>query len=610
MPPLLTVLRFTETYNIRKSVLFDVWYAERDKTKQRTALMSYVLNVIPEKNLHEDYVNNLEEKLRLFCVNLTQKWKGCDFSRSKFLNKHAHWLSSDMTIDKYTARATKSSVGRPHLSFEKKSARSQRKDASDLAKKEDAALLVQAASMAAKSSNSKGLAIILKEAARSPTRPFKMRKLLSEGKEKQSPIPLTPEEALAFILDNNLSKEQYKNIRKMNKSHNCDIYPAYEHILNAKSACRMEGLEVTDIVAKIPLRNLLEHTTQRIIFLQEDVFIQFMDSQNVDTCCATMIFSYGFDGSSGQANYKQKFECEVSNKKTFESSLFATTVILLRFTSTSGTILWNNRTPQSNRFCRPLKLEYTNETKEHILIEKAALDEEIKNLQEYNHILSNGKSVKVTFVLLMTLIGGKVLNILTNTKSSQACPICGAKPTQFQSEQFDSKTFQSREHTLQYGISPLHSWIRLFECILHIGYRIDIQIWQIRGDKNKEKFQKRKQQIQQKFWERLSLHVDKPRANGHGSSNDGNTSRRAFNNPELFSQFTGVDLELIKSFRIILIALASQYPINSEKFGSFCLKVGQLYKQLYPWYPMPASVHKILVHGQEIIAHAILPVGK
>ena len=28
----------------------------------------------------------------------------------------------------------------------------------------------------------------------------------------------------------------------------------------------------------------------------------------------------------------------------------------------------------------------------------------------------------------MTLIGGKILNILTDTKSSQTCPFCGAIP--------------------------------------------------------------------------------------------------------------------------------------------------------------------------------------
>ena len=30
----------------------------------------------------------------------------------------------------------------------------------------------------------------------------------------------------------------------------------------------------------------------------------------------------------------------------------------------------------------------------------------------------------------------------------------------------------------------------------------------------------------------------------------------------------------------------------------------------YPWYYMPPSVHKILIHGAEIITHAVLPIGQ
>ena len=37
----------------------------------------------------------------------------------------------------------------------------------------------------------------------------------------------------------------------------------------------------------------------------------------------------------------------------------------------------------------------------------------------------------------------------------------------------------------EYGLSTLHAWIRCFECILHIAYRMPIKKWQIRDcDKN------------------------------------------------------------------------------------------------------------------------------
>ena len=76
----------------------------------------------------------------------------------------------------------------------------------------------------------------------------------------------------------------------------------------------------------------------------------------------------------------------------------------------------------------------------------------------------------------MTLIDGKILNTLTKTKSSLACPIFGATPQKFVSiKESRSKEFTPKPKTLQYGISPLHSLIRFFECILHILYRHGIE---------------------------------------------------------------------------------------------------------------------------------------
>ena len=95
----------------------------------------------------------------------------------------------------------------------------------------------------------------------------------------------------------------------------------------------------------------------------------------------------------------------------------------------------------------------------------------------------------ISFTLFMTLIDGKILNILTGTKSNQACPICGATPHDFvKVQQFKTaELFKAKPNTLQYGISPLHAWIRFFECIVHISYRYDLCKWQIRGT-SKRKF--------------------------------------------------------------------------------------------------------------------------
>lgn len=39
---------------------------------------------------------------------------------------------------------------------------------------------------------------------------------------------------------------------------------------------------------------------------------------------------------------------------------------------------------------------------------------------------------------------------------------------------------------MQYGLSLLHSWIKLFECVLHSSYRQDIRIHKIEDNKRNQ----------------------------------------------------------------------------------------------------------------------------
>ena len=107
------------------------------------------------------------------------------------------------------------------------------------------------------------------------------------------------------------------------------------------------------------------------------------------------------------------------------------------------------------------------------------------------------------------------------------------------------------------------------------------------------------------FKTKLGLLVDFPKACGSGTSNDGNTSRRAFAKSELFSSITGVDSELIQRIHIILLVINSFYKISLSKYENFCSKIFDLYVQKYPWFYKPAYAHKILIHSHEIIANLI-----
>ena len=144
----------------------------------------------------------------------------------------------------------------------------------------------------------------------------------------------------------------------------------------------------------------------------------------------------------------------------------------------------------------------------------------------------------------------------------------------------------------------MHPWIRFFECILHISYRHGIEKWQVRGE-NRQVFNERKQEVQQRFWETMSLLVDKPKANCSGSKKDENTARRAFSQPELFARITNVDQSLVHNFKIILISLACQQVLDLEKFETVCFDTANLYM----------TIQKLLIHAKQILENSVFPAG-
>jgi len=107
----------------------------------------------------------------------------------------------------------------------------------------------------------------------------------------------------------------------------------------------------------------------------------------------------------------------------------------------------------------------------------------------------------------------------------------------------------------------------------------------------------------------MGLIIDVPK-HGSGTSNDGNTARRFFQDPQLISMITDINQSLIERFSIILQTIACGERIDSFKFEVYALEIAKIYVNLYPWYYMSSSVHKILVHGGKVIKSALLPIGQ
>lgn len=422
------------------------------------------------------------------------------------------------------------------------------------------------------------------------TTPTRSQKILQKWKSPDShETPLSPEEALSLMLHAHLSKHKYSTLRKVAKVHGHDLYPSYHKVLEAKKNAYPKDIIITENLCEVSLQNLLNNTCESIL--------KMVDVPATNTRLQ-LICKWGFDGSSGFSVYKQMSDL----KDIMDGSLFVTSIVPLRLINQDNEeIVWKNPRPSSTRFCRPIRLQWVHETNLVSKEEENYISNQISSLEPIVYDWGS-----INFSLALTMVDGKVCNALGDT-STMKCYICRASISQMN----EIKTL--KKHVVQpemyrFGLSVLHAYIRFFECILHISYRLELKTWKV-PKSHKDKVEERKKLIQTKFRQQMGLIVDVPKQ-GFGTSNDGNTARRFFQNTDLAAEITGVDKGLIRRFGVILQALNSKYAIKYEEFNKYCLETAEKYVQLYEWYYMPPSVHKILIHGADVIRHALLPIGE
>lgn len=523
-------------------------------------------------------------------------------------------------------------AGKGALKFQESSERTKRRKTENVRASNPTDLLVYATQMKLREEGKNDAAVVLKDVASgSPTKGKMYRKSLESMNQEMDDF--TPNEALSLLLELDLSSNRYQRLRNSLLAKKVKVVPSYKRVVQAKKQCYpAEKIVVTDVSAEISLQALLHHTAERILQNQIDVLDRFSEDQLNKL---VLICKWGCDGSSGHSTYKQKLpEAAISDGNIVFIAL-APVQLHFKDNLTNRTIvIWKNPRPSSPRFCRPIKIANARETDEYIQKETSVIQEKIDKLVPYTTVLHR-KKIDVNFELCLTMIDGKVCNALTETTSAQRCFLCGATSKQFNDLDFVLQKDITKDN-YRFGLSSLHAWIRCFECLLHLSYKLDVKCWQVRKksertnkkgkvkteeEKKKEEEEKKaveeklasiansKAQVQRAFKSKLSLLVDMPKP-GCGSSNDGNTARRFFQNYEESSLITGVDKNLIYRFYIILQTISSGFSINIEKFKEYALDTAKEFVKLYPWYYMPTTVHKLLVHGAEIIKHALLPIGQ
>ena len=115
--------------------------------------------------------------------------------------------------------------------------------------------------------------------------------------------------------------------------------------------------------------------------------------------------------------------------------------------------MWENPVPSSVRFCRPILIEFSKETPEktksvvdEIEAQKDALTPTLVNI--------NGEGIEIKHTLFLTMVEGKVAQVLSETSSGAVCTICGARTTEMNNlEKVQNKPLE--ENAYQYGLSTL-----------------------------------------------------------------------------------------------------------------------------------------------------------
>ena len=107
----------------------------------------------------------------------------------------------------------------------------------------------------------------------------------------------------------------------------------------------------------------------------------------------------------------------------------------------------------------------------------------------------------------------------------------------------------------------------------------------------------------------MNLLIDHPLPGVSGTSNDGNTARKFFENWQITSEILNLNSNMIFRFSIILRTISSHYCLNFSKFSNFTRETAELYVKEHHWYPIPNAVHKPLVHGSTVASNMSVPLG-
>jgi hypothetical protein len=167
------------------------------------------------------------------------------------------------------------SHGRPKKHFEESCDKTKKKRVQHLLDSHSSQEQAFASRLSLRSSGKRHASTVIGEVTETtPTRAYKFKKAYKIFTQNSSINKMfTPEEALAILVDLNLTKQQYMKLRQRLKEKEVNVFPSYDVIKNIKKECYPpdHSILITESSAEIKMQAILDTTTSRIVKLQKTV---------------------------------------------------------------------------------------------------------------------------------------------------------------------------------------------------------------------------------------------------------------------------------------------------------------------------------------------------
>ena len=554
----------------------------------------------------DDVTISLNAFARKFLWEVRQRWQRAKRYEAAFKNTNEAWLQKRISfcpaakkqehVSPAPAQPPKKR-GRPMKNFNESSERSKRRKLheTEMQFNRSCEIILRSSSRCLVSAGHTEVAKIVAQLAKDPTS-------IAQLSQSDTTLKKTPEEALGLLVDADLSKRRYQMIRNASP----DVFPPYNDVRAAKEECYPTGIVVQQESVSVPLQNLISHTNRRLMMYLDPVLSKLPLEQLQHL---TVRFKYGCDGSGDHSLFKLKSRLAATRDDNILLFSLCPVRVVNKDENGNEIVVWRNPTPNSSRFCRPIRLLFKKEEADLVRQQITSLDAEIEALQPTEVKLSMNKVIKAKTTMHLTMIDGKICSILLDVSSYARCNICLASPSEMNNlEELEGRPIN--DTALGLGAPVMHARVRFMECVVNIGVRQDIETWAVRGEFNQIVTKARLFMMQDEFVKE-GLYIDMVKSGGNGgSTNDGNTARRFFEDPARAARITGVDEELIRRFSVILDAINSGFELDLEKLEAYCRETRELYVKLYSWFYMPSAVHKILFHLKDILAAGVCPAGE